>query len=388
MNFRFTYLLFLGYCSLSIGQDALHNYGQIQMHENAQLGLHLDLINDGTFDQNLGLVGFYGQNRSLRVSGSNSAVFNDIEIVIDGSLIMDSPLEVENNLNFIDGNISTQKDLFVNSITFRSPSFYTGAGSSSMVDGFSALINKENFTFPVGDGDRYSPLTISSVAINSLASCAYYFEDPNNPTSLSGQYNTQSTASASLTVSTNEFWKLEGRIPSYITLGWDNSSEVYSLADTIDDLSVVGWNKEESSWTVLGNTEVNGSLENGFITSDLFIPDDYEIITIGGNGNEGGDLGDLTLGNYYVNPNGDGQNDFLVIEGLENYPDNSIEIYNRFGVMVYKLNNYIDQFNGHANVSLTIKRNSGLESGVYFYILTINDPRKKHQGYLYLANPN
>ncbi len=256
-----------------------------------------------------------------------------------------------------------------------------------MVDGFAGIINKENFVFPVGDGDRYSPLSISSIAINSLAKCAYYYEDPNNSTSLGAQFDTQITATDYLTVSRNEFWKLEGNIPSYITLTWDAFSNIEVLGELLTDLKVVGWSKTEYLWVNLGNTDVNGSIGGGSITSDLFIPDDYDIITIGGNRDNDENIDLLELGNYYVNPNGDGENDFLVIEGIEEYPNNNIQIFNRYGVLVYQLDNYDNQFFGRANVDNTINRNSGLESGVYFYILTLNDLNKKHQGYLYLANP-
>ena len=387
MKIHFSILAF--YLALSIvnGQEALHNYGNIQMHETAEVGLHLDLINDGVFDQNLGLLGLYGQGKSLTVSGSAIAIFYDTEIIMDENLFLETSLGVENNANFISGNIITPKSISDTSLDFFNNSFYTGASLLTMVDGFAGIVNKENFVFPVGDGDRYSPLSISSIAINSLAKCAYYYEDPNNSTSLGAQFDTQITATDYLTVSRNEFWKLEGNIPSYITLTWDAFSNIEVLGELLTDLKVVGWSKTENLWVNLGNTDVNGSIGGGSITSDLFIPDDYDIITIGGNRDNDENIDSLELGNYYVNPNGDGENDFLVIEGIEEYPNNNIQIFNRYGVLVYQLDNYDNQFFGRANVNNTINRNSGLESGVYFYILTLNDLNKKHQGYLYLANP-
>ena len=40
----------------------------------------------------------------------------------------------------------------------------------------------------------------------------------------------------------------------------------------------------------------------------------------------------IELDNYYMTPNGDGQNDVLTIEGIENSPNNSLQIFNRYGV--------------------------------------------------------
>ena len=36
-------------------QTAFHNFGNVQIHDQGQIGFHIDLINDGDFDENLGL---------------------------------------------------------------------------------------------------------------------------------------------------------------------------------------------------------------------------------------------------------------------------------------------------------------------------------------------
>ena len=115
-------------------------------------------------------------------------------------------------------------------------------------------------------------------------------------------------------------------------------------------------------------------------------PNDYEIITIGGNDDLLETFDTIELDNYYMTPNGDGQNDLLVIEGIERSTSNSLQIFNRYGVLVYTKKNYSNDFNGHSNRDNAIKRNAGLESGIYFYIITFNDLMQKHQGYLYISN--
>ena len=58
------------------------------------------------------------------------------------------------------------------------------------------------------------------------------------------------------------------------------------------------------------------------------------------------DLGESTVGEEEVDvvnvitPNGDGVHDTLEIRGLENYPNNTVRIYNRWGVMVYQTKAY------------------------------------------------
>jgi len=48
-------------------QTAFHNFGNVQIHDEGQVGFHIDLINDGNFDDNLGIAGFYNQNNSLKM---------------------------------------------------------------------------------------------------------------------------------------------------------------------------------------------------------------------------------------------------------------------------------------------------------------------------------
>ena len=85
-----------------------------------------------------------------------------------------------------------------------------------------------------------------------------------------------------------------------------------------------------------------------------------------------------------ISPNGDGQNDYLVISCLEDYPNTSIQIFNRYGALVYRNNNYANDFNGIANVSGTFDGKE-LPSGTYFYILEFSDNAKPNKsGWLYI----
>ncbi|NNK75509.1 MAG: gliding motility-associated C-terminal domain-containing protein, partial [Maribacter sp.] len=63
---------------------------------------------------------------------------------------------------------------------------------------------------------------------------------------------------------------------------------------------------------------------------------------------------------------------------------NSIQIFNRYGVMVYSKENYQNEFQGKSNRTSVIDKGSDLDSGIYFYIITLNDLKQKHQGYLYI----
>ena len=72
-------------------------------------------------------------------------------------------------------------------------------------------------------------------------------------------------------------------------------------------------------------------------------------------------------------PNGDGINENFIIDNLDFtdcYPTNTVEIYNRWGVLVFETtgyNNTTRVFNGISQGRTTISQSSGLPTGTYFY---------------------
>ncbi|KQO34735.1 hypothetical protein ASF10_03225 [Flavobacterium sp. Leaf82] len=89
-------------------------------------------------------------------------------------------------------------------------------------------------------------------------------------------------------------------------------------------------------------------------------------------------------------PNGDQKNSRFYIQGLECYPDNTVEIYNRWGVLVYDIDKYNNEdrvFTGFSEGRTTVKQTDGLPVGTYFYILKYKDSGSNlHEmsGYLYI----
>ena len=91
---------------------------------------------------------------------------------------------------------------------------------------------------------------------------------------------------------------------------------------------------------------------------------------------------------YGISPNGDGINDFWVIDGIENHPDNVVSIYNRWGDLVWEIHgydNYSRVFNGEANKKTGFGASS-LPSGTYFFNIQVSEPNNlnKLRGYLVL----
>lgn len=91
-----------------------------------------------------------------------------------------------------------------------------------------------------------------------------------------------------------------------------------------------------------------------------------------------------------ITPNGDGIHDVLRISGLENYPNNTLKIYNRWGVLVYTTRAYDTEgnfFDGTSEGRVTVDQDRKLPVGTYFYILDYELPNgeiKTLTGYLYI----
>ena len=90
-----------------------------------------------------------------------------------------------------------------------------------------------------------------------------------------------------------------------------------------------------------------------------------------------------------VTPNGDGENDVFIIRNIELYPENTVKIYNRWGVIVYETSSYGsvgNYFNGRSNGRVTIQVEELLPVGTYFYVVeyVVEGETKSRAGYLYL----
>ncbi|MGB5555415.1 MAG: gliding motility-associated C-terminal domain-containing protein [Flavobacteriaceae bacterium] len=381
MKKSISFILLLVGCFIQ-AQTALYNQGNLRIHENGQMGFHTDLINDGAFDENLGLAGFYS-NDFRDIYGAFPPTFYDVEFDARYSTALNTTVNVTNNANFIRGNLFTQRVQSGNSLHFLANAFYTGEGNFNKVDGYASVIGQQNFTFPIGDYEQLRPLIVQSSGVNAVLKCAYFAENPNSPPSLDEGFDTERRAEDITGVSRIEFWRLIGNVTSTISISWNQRSAMSTLTDDINTIIPVGFSKGLQQWISLGNTERAGDLSEGFVTSAQFNPDDFDAISFGTLG-EAEAL--IDLGNYLVTPNGDGVNDFLEIPELELSPNNHMYIYDRFGLKVFEQKNYSDEFRGFANSNnFVINRDQGLPSGIYFYVVSMQDVGLEFQGFFYLA---
>ena len=78
----------------------------------------------------------------------------------------------------------------------------------------------------------------------------------------------------------------------------------------------------------------------------------------------------------FVTSNGDGVNDYFVIDEASLFPQNHLYLYNRWGTMIFEQQGYQNTFEG-----------SNFSEGVYWYVFyqdPVNNPKKVKQGFLHI----
>lgn len=77
-----------------------------------------------------------------------------------------------------------------------------------------------------------------------------------------------------------------------------------------------------------------------------------------------------------ITPNGDGMNDYFEIEKIENFPSNSLTVFNRWGSIVYNEAPYQNKWNGKSS------KGQDLPDEIYYYILDYGVDEKPLSGYV------
>lgn len=100
----------------------------------------------------------------------------------------------------------------------------------------------------------------------------------------------------------------------------------------------------------------------------------------------------LTIYNS-ITIDGNDMNNHFEIKNIQFFPENSVEIYNRFGQLVYKTTRYginENYFYGEANTGEVFQKSKKLPTGSYFYIInfkkTVTAENNLQKGFLYISN--
>lgn len=141
----------------------------------------------------------------------------------------------------------------------------------------------------------------------------------------------------------------------------NNSLGANTYSWTFGNSSTSTSTNPSTSYTASGTYTVVLASSNGLCT-------DYDTLVI----KVTGGLGDIP---EIFTPNGDGKNDPFYIPGLDNYPKNKLQVFNRWGNIVYEASPYKNDWDGKPNKSSI--GTDKLPVGTYFYILDLGDEKEE-----------
>ncbi|GAA4279915.1 gliding motility-associated C-terminal domain-containing protein [Gaetbulibacter aestuarii] len=395
-------IIFITLLVTTAGMAQTTNLGLITVNANTEISVldHFDNKDSGSFINN-GQAYFYGNmtnngvvdyntpessaslvgSAQQIISGSEPFYFHDLIIAnnsgLENAINMSGTFHVEHDIAFNSGILNTIDNN--GTLILDDNGTVSNTSDFSFVDGFITKLGNDAFTFPIGDNAMYRFAEISAPSgVNSLFNGRYVYKDTDNP------YPSNLRIGNIVKVNNREYWVFETPLGTEnvdVTLSWNESSTPYTVYSNPDGIRMARWNFEEGAWEDVGGTV---DTLNKTITANQTI-DGIAVFTIAG-----ADLNiilpdDVIVWNA-VSPNNDGKNDYLFIENIDLLPNNSLEIFNRWGAQVFSTTNYDSNGNVFEGFA-TGKKDTLLPTGTYYYILKYDgtNERVEKAGYLFLS---
>ncbi|MEK6495506.1 gliding motility-associated C-terminal domain-containing protein [Myroides odoratimimus] len=298
----------------------------------------------------------------------NHVVFNNTKK--ETAFLASGDLFILGNASFKEGivKIKDKNTQFVFDYTASS----TDESDFSHVEGRVIKFGNTRFRYPIGDEGFFRPAFINGTkTIKETVSAEYVLKDQ----SFFDEH--QEAEGVISKINTNEYWyvKDESKLSNsfLLSLTWDERTTLKEVInDPEKELHIVRWDDEKKLWVDEGGVV---DMSTKMVTTPTTVKG-YGYFTLATVKKDWMLDGDIVIYNL-VTPNGDGKNDYFVIENINKYPNNKVEIYNRWGVKVYETINYdsngdgsINVFTGYSEGRTTVEKNKKLPSGTYFYVLT------------------
>ncbi|AYN03833.1 gliding motility-associated C-terminal domain-containing protein [Flavobacterium sp. 140616W15] len=360
-----------------------------------------DVVNDGIFSVyanynndgmvtfspslNTGLIHFKGTTGAQIISGTLPSELNDVRFEnksAQPAFLLSGDLNVYGVSKFYYGIVDNETD--GGNFVFEANASHETTNNDSHVLGHVEQKGKNEFEFPIGDGGYYRSMAIGQSDQENKNYTSEYFKKNSN-----GAYPHNKKQEAIAFINSGEYWKFDSTddaIDFALTLSWHEDTtpaEIINSTQANTSIGIVRWDEKDKEWKSYNvATDVNNKTVTAKITQDgiftlarinkILKPKEENVIVYNG-----------------FSPNEDGINDFFFIEGLSIYPNNTLEIYNRWGVKVFETSGYgIDGnwFKGISEGRATISKGEKLSTGTYFYILRYKiseDITREKVGYLY-----
>lgn len=365
----------------------IFNDGEFQFYKNYS--------NDGLFthstNQNTGYTVFQGTQQQT-ISGSQPSKHFDVlfnNASTPYSFNLNSDMIIDGVGNFREGIVRINKTVG-GQLLFGNGASQMNASDRSYAEGMVEKQGNNAFTFPIGKSGSYRLAGISAPTNEDHSYMSEYFKEDTNQT-----YPHKDRTGIISAVNNQEYWTINqsaGTTGSVmVTLSWHDQTTPAEFRGA-QDLHIVRWDAAQNLWVDEGGI-VDKTAKT--VTTPVQV-DGFGIFTLGKIKEKFLNPGDVVVYNG-VSPDGDGINDYLIIDNIEHFPDNQVVLYNRWGRKVYETKNY----NSKNNVFVGIAEGNGivgsgekLPIGTYYYVVEYLYNRNgenqwiKKVGYIHLENQN
>lgn len=401
--------------TMSVGTDGVISVGyDFSNMENAKvvsdgtIYYYRDFNNDGVYDistnKKTSKAIFTRINREhgvQQITGDGLSSFYDVTFDNEQSIMafdLKNNIDIHGEANFkqgvikVDSTDNTRTQLSKGMVSFLHGSKVKNVSDKSHVEGIIEKVGNQDFTFPKGDEGFYRPAIIASARDESDVFTGKYTLNDH------AFFRVRPTASGVINKLDNkEYWIIEkgsnNSSDIILTLSWDDrTTPLELLTNPEDDLHIVRWDARLQLWVDEGGVV---DLANKLISTPTSVKG-YGFFTLATVKTDWLIEGDVVIYNL-VSKNDDSKNDYFLIDNIYKFPNNSVQIFNRWGVKVYDASNYDSAGNGTTNVFRgysegrgTIAKNELLPTGTYYYIVsyeykdTTGSRMIKKTGYLHL----
>ena len=365
--------------------------------ENTTLG---DVTNDGTviyYDDfaNDGSYGISSNNKTSmtvftikgvaskakQITGNQIASFYDV--IFDSSVPVKAfdlknnidasgVVDFQNGIVVVDSSFNPVTEVSHGMFTFQKGALAQSMDDSSHIQGAVEKIGNESFVYPVGDREKYRYARISAPKKDKdvfmgeyiYGDAAFFASRPNKVGVIE-------------MINDKEYWVIDRgnnqESDILLTLTWDElTTSAAVLSNPEEELHIVRWDGKQQLWVDEGGVVDMSTKE----VTTIGTVKGYGIFTLGKVKKDWILDGDIVIYNL-VTPDGDGKNDYFIIDNIKNYPNNKVEIFNRWGARVYETRGYdplgdgsSNVFRGYSEGKVTVDKGSKLPSGTYYYVIT------------------
>jgi len=355
-----------------------------------------DYRNEGLFSYSInsrtGYVVFEGRMAGLQeLSGSSPSSFYDVLFNKSGkdhSFRLSNDIATGGTVNLADGVVLMDKGSG-GAFIFLEGSNHINTSDKSHVDGEVTKKGKEAFKYPIGNGGYYRFAGISAPSDAAHHYTGEYLFDNSD-----SAYPHANRTGIIEKIDDREYWQIRQQAPYehsvIVTLSWDERTTPSSLTASPDQLHIVRWDDKQQLWVDEG---VVVNYADKTVSTPVAV-EGFGVFTLGKIKKNNLSPGDVVIYNG-VTPDGDGKNDYFIIDNIGYFPNNQVSIYNRWGRKVYETRGYDSQgnvFRGYAEGVSVVGKGEKLPTGTYYYVVEYLYDRDganqwvKKVGYLHLEN--